>query len=335
MTLVSIIIPTRGDRPSYLKRAIESTFCSHESLAIQVVVVINGRRDHASPITAELIEKRGNQNLTIKFVEVARANVSHARNVGIKEASGELIRFLDDDDFLVPAVAEKQYLEMVNTRSDLSTYGGRIEDETGVTHQVIVPSACSDYGCAALGPECPSLTFASTYRKELIAELEWDENYHHTEDEDWMRRMLSLKDPTWIARDDLVGIWFQHSRPRLSHPIPVEPYYMNRAASILRTTEQLHAAGRLGSERQKSAAKGLWSAIHGGFYFSPMTWTGISKHAARLDPDSHPEPRLFKVLFPYAPPILIEWLLLPKRWANHMTRIAMGRLFGWNKIRKI
>lgn len=335
VTCVSIIIPTKGDRPAYLKRAIESTRCSDDTLTIEVVVALNGERESNFSFPSETLDTTDIRNLTIKVVNAGTANVSHARNIGLSVASGLLIRFLDDDDFLIPEIAQKQYLEMLSTECDLSTYGGRIEDESGVSHQTIQPTSTSDYASAVLGPQCPALTFASTYRRELIAGIQWNEEYRHTEDEDWMRRILSVKDPIWISREEVVGVWFQHAKPRLSKSIPVAPYYMNRAASIIQTIKILKLSGRLNSARSTAAANGLWSSIHGGFYFSPLRWSRIAKYAIQLDKNSCPRDPLFTTLHPYLRPIFIEWLVLPKRWFNHLMRIVKGRLFGWNNIRKI
>src|SRR3546814_8284092 len=71
------------------------------------------------------------QLFDIKVIRTETANVSLARNMGIVAAKGNMIRFLDDDDFLIPEIAHQQCMELWLSNADLSTYAGRIEDEFG------------------------------------------------------------------------------------------------------------------------------------------------------------------------------------------------------------
>jgi hypothetical protein len=202
-------------------------------------------------------------------------------------------------------------------------------------YQTIAPQASTDYGCAVLGPNCPALTFATVYRTDLVRDVRWNEDFGHTEDEDWMRRVLMVKDPGWITSERVVGVWYQHRHPRLSKSLPVHDLYGNRASSILNVIRLLESGGRLSAERREAAANGLWSAIHGGFYFSPMYWTRVARRAGDLDPRARPADPIFSILPDGFPPIVVEWLVLPKRWFNQAKRVVMGSLFGWNNVRRI
>lgn len=335
MTTISIIVPTKGERHPLLRRAMESACVTGGGLNIEIIVVLNGAESHGGEVDSMAADISANRGIRVNVIRVAPSNVSHARNAGIAAASGELIRFLDDDDFLIQSTAKEQYLELLASHGDLSTYAGRIEDESGVTHQTIAPQAAMDYGCAVLGPNCPALTFATVYRTDLIRNIRWNEDFAHTEDEDWMRRVLLARDPAWVTSKDVVGVWYQHRQARLSKPVPVQRYYGNRAVSILDLVRLLKSQGRLNAERREAAANGLWSAIHGGFYFSPIYWTRIARRAGELDCRARPADWIFAVLPGGFPPIVVEWLVLPKRWLNQAWRSVMGGLFGWNSVRKI
>lgn len=333
MTSVSVIIPTAGQRNDFLERAIYSTRPVDERISVQVLVVANGASSGNVQLPA--LRSRPTVSHSITVIDAGRVTVGGARNIGIAASRGELIRFLDDDDYLIPEVATHQYLELAGSAADLSTYAGRIEDEFGNVHQIVPPDGCDDYGCAVLGPRCPALTFATVYRASLVRDLLWHSDWTHTEDEHWMRCILQVGEPAWIQSDDVVGVWYQHGRERLSKPYPAATYYMNRATSILDTVAVLRAANRLTNPREHAAASGLWSAIHGGFYFSPAAWARIASIAAGLDPDARPDSPAFAALPRWCPPVLLEWIALPKRWLNHAVRIARGRLLGWNSVRKI
>jgi glycosyltransferase involved in cell wall biosynthesis len=92
---VSVVIPTRN-RPEMLGAAIDSvlaqTFTDYE-----IVVVINGPDNPATPKTSEIAVATG-----CRVVRIERAGIAVALNAGIEAARGEWIAFLDDDDLWEP-----------------------------------------------------------------------------------------------------------------------------------------------------------------------------------------------------------------------------------------
>ena len=95
---VSVVIPTY-ERASKVQAAIESVLAQTFS-DLEVIVVDDGSTDGTGKI---LREKFGDQ---IRYVAQANQGASVARNLGIKEARGQWIAFLDSDD-----VWEKNKLE--------------------------------------------------------------------------------------------------------------------------------------------------------------------------------------------------------------------------------
>ncbi|NEP81377.1 MAG: glycosyltransferase family 2 protein, partial [Okeania sp. SIO3B3] len=90
---VSVIIPVyNGDR--YISQAIESvlvqTYRSYE-----IIVIDDGSTDNTRLVLEPYIED-------IRYVYQENQGVSAARNHGIDLARGELIAFLDADDFFLP-----------------------------------------------------------------------------------------------------------------------------------------------------------------------------------------------------------------------------------------
>ena len=332
---VSVIVPTMGKRPGYLKRAIESCRSIENSIVVSVIIVVNGPGADSFDLPSDILRSAEKWNIRLKIEKISDANVSLARNRGLALADGTLIRFLDDDDFLLPDAACKQYLELANSASDLSTYAGRIEDSSGMACQVVSPERFMDYGEAVLGPKCPALTFATVYKAEVIRTLRWNESYKYVEDEDWMRCILRSIIPSWIQSDTVVGIWYQHSGERLSAPVPRPEFFLNRANSIMLTLRSLESSGRLTDHLKNAAASGLWSAVHGGFYFSPFYWTGVSKIARHLDNRSRPRIPLFTFLPKMIPPILVEWIILPKRLVSYLYRFAREKTVFRNPVRRV
>lgn len=96
---VSVIIPTYN-RPDLLRRAIESAL-NQTYPNIEVIVV-----DDHSDYDLDLLRK---EYPSVKFyMNSENRGGCYSRNRGIREASGEYINFLDDDDELLPEKVERQ-----------------------------------------------------------------------------------------------------------------------------------------------------------------------------------------------------------------------------------
>lgn len=95
---VSVISPT-GNRLNYLKACIESvsmSVLSDQELEYEHIIIANGDDGQTQKWMAE------NKPDFVKFINVdEKLKPGHARNLGIKEASGEWIIILDDDDIML------------------------------------------------------------------------------------------------------------------------------------------------------------------------------------------------------------------------------------------
>lgn len=98
---VSVIVPTYN-RASVLKRAVESvlsqSFCDWE-----LIVVDDGSTDN----TQDLLKSYVNHS-KVRFFKTKNKGVSAARNLGVRQALGSWIAFLDSDDQWLPEKLEKQ-----------------------------------------------------------------------------------------------------------------------------------------------------------------------------------------------------------------------------------
>ena len=94
----SIIIPTYN-RQHLISRPINSilnqTFNDYE-----IIIVDDGSSDNTDHLITSM------QNKKIRYIKTDNCGVAHARNTGIKLATGKYIGFLDSDDLL-----EKNHLE--------------------------------------------------------------------------------------------------------------------------------------------------------------------------------------------------------------------------------
>lgn len=105
LVMVSVVIPTLKGRENLLKKAIDSVL-SQTIKDTEIIVISNDKID---------IEYEGRK---IKVIVERNANVSEARNMGIKHARGKYIAFLDDDDEWNGVKLEKQ-IERIESSEDI------------------------------------------------------------------------------------------------------------------------------------------------------------------------------------------------------------------------
>lgn len=107
MELVSIVITTYG-RAEFLQRAIESVLKqTYKNLEI-LIVDDNDEKSEQRVKTEKIIEKFVNKGINLKYIKnKINMGACYSRNIGIDNAKGKYINFLDDDDELYPLKIEK------------------------------------------------------------------------------------------------------------------------------------------------------------------------------------------------------------------------------------
>lgn len=111
--LLTIIIPTYN-RPHLLGRAVQSALIQkiegELEESIEIIVV-----DDASPQPVELPAEITDRS-RFRIVRLAQnQGISATRNVGLKEAKGRYVTYLDDDDQLLPAMANLSLTAIKNS----------------------------------------------------------------------------------------------------------------------------------------------------------------------------------------------------------------------------
>ncbi|MFH1875238.1 MAG: glycosyltransferase [Pseudomonadota bacterium] len=234
---VSVIIPVYN-RAQHLSKAVNSVL-DQSSPAYEIIVVDDGSTDN----TSKIIQQYGSK---ISCLRQENKGPAAARNLGIMNASGELIAFLDSDDwwhkdklqrqvarmeeepsFLVSHTDETWYRrgQHLNQKNKHKKYHGYIYDK-----------------CLPLCAVSPSTVMA---RKELFNQIGlFDETLPCCEDYDlWLRvsiqhqfllidKPLTLKDG---GRPDQVSF---------IHRIGIDKYRIKSLQKILSTPELLNAEQR-------------------------------------------------------------------------------------------
>lgn len=307
---LSVVIPTTGARPGLLRRAVESCLAVAPEKGVEVLVVTNGSERANEPA----FDLPGQE---VRFLHVSGRNANLARSAGMEAARGDFVRFLDDDDFLVPAGALAQYNSIQASCADVSTGSVRFEDESSLEIGSYVPLGSNDFVAELLWQRPSTLPVAHLFRRAFLEGLRWDPDRNYLQDVDWMHGMLRRGEVRWQRFPGTVGVWYHHRGPRTSIDVArhlgEEALRMN-AAIVVGTIEVLAGQGRLEGERRRAAAKALWDFAHQGFSFSPRSWHALARAARRLDPMSRPRSPLF-TRWPIRgmDPLVAEWLLFPAR----------------------
>lgn len=123
--LISIIIPVYNVE-SFLPKCLDSVI-NQTYEKIEIILVNDGSKDDSGLICDEYAKK----DARIRVVHKANGGLSDARNVGIENAKGEFICFVDSDDAIDRQYVEVLYDNILNTNSDIAicSFKKFIEDE--------------------------------------------------------------------------------------------------------------------------------------------------------------------------------------------------------------
>lgn len=149
--LISIIVPVYNIK-EYLERCVDSILAqTYEN--IEVLLVDDGSTDG----TSLLVDELGKKDSRIRVFHKENGGSSSARNLGIREAKGAYLGFIDSDDYIEPYMFEKLYEAIQRTGMPIAQ-GSREEiDEQGN----ILPDIC-------IPPEKETVYPSKDFMKELL-----------------------------------------------------------------------------------------------------------------------------------------------------------------------
>lgn len=114
--VVSIIVPVYNSE-LHLSRCLDSLI-SQDYSNIEIILINDGSIDNSLAILKEYEDK----DERIKVFDQTNSGVSHARNVGLSEAKGEYICFVDSDDY-VDTTYVSNFIKGLDKNSDLVFQG--------------------------------------------------------------------------------------------------------------------------------------------------------------------------------------------------------------------
>ncbi|MEP7252136.1 MAG: glycosyltransferase [Ginsengibacter sp.] len=185
--LISLIIPCYN-HARYLQDAFNSVY-SQNYVPFEIVLVDDGSTDN----TKEVAEK----NSQVKYVYQKNKGLSAARNTGIKNSKGELLIFLDADDWLLPnAIHTNLNFLRANPKSAFVSGGYRLVFEDEKKNKETTYKVDEEHYLHFLESNYIGMHAAVLYQRWVFDEFEFDESLGSCEDYDLYLK-ISNKHPVF------------------------------------------------------------------------------------------------------------------------------------------
>lgn len=139
MELVSIVLPIYNVE-KYLRKCIE-TVINQTYTNVEIILVNDGSIDNSLEICKEFKEK----DKRIKIINKKNGGLSDARNVGLKNAQGKYICFIDSDDFISEKYIEELHNLIVENNAQIAvcSFENVDEDEKSISKKEIISQVIS------------------------------------------------------------------------------------------------------------------------------------------------------------------------------------------------
>lgn len=184
---ISYIIPSHNGE-SYLSDCVSSILCQ-KKLSFEIIIVENGSQDK----TYALAQKLALQDNRIRVFQ-SEKGVSNARNVGIENAKGKWLCFVDQDDLLLPN-ADSVFADGIALFPDCDVYFACADtQETTKENWRLVPKASmQSFLIDCLKRPTQTLSaWAKLFSADFIRKnkLFFDPQLSHSEDSDFVISVL-------------------------------------------------------------------------------------------------------------------------------------------------
>lgn len=182
--LISVIVPVYKVE-KYLNRCIKS-IVEQTYGNLEIILVDDGSPDHC-PAMCDAWAERDSR---IKVIHKGNGGLSDARNAGMKAANGELIGFVDSDDWIAQDMYQCLYETMRADNSDIAACGVKMVWEDGLPSQMLTKNGSCVLDCEeamkALIEESwlKQPVWYKLYKTELIQNIPFPVGKYH-EDAFW------------------------------------------------------------------------------------------------------------------------------------------------------
>lgn len=136
MAKISIIVPLYN-KQRYVKRCLESILCQTYK-DFEVIVINDGSTDESLSTVNSFVDSR------LRVFDVPNGGVSRARNLGLQNAKGEYILFVDADDWIDGNYVANIAHSLLQNPADLLLFSLSAVDASGHVRKLPVPTECPE-----------------------------------------------------------------------------------------------------------------------------------------------------------------------------------------------
>ncbi|MBQ2801072.1 MAG: glycosyltransferase [Lachnospiraceae bacterium] len=235
--LVSIIIPVYN-ASQYLRACLE-TIEKQTLKNIEVICVNDGSEDTSLEILKEFAQK----DSRFKVIDKENTGAGDCRNIGLKEAKGEYVLFLDADDKFSFELCDKAYFRAKTDKADICFFGAvrfnmqtkKNEPMNWVLRKELLPQT-KPFRKEALGNRFFQMTsgcpWSKMFRREFILKHQLEfQNLQNANDLYFVRTAMALAENMTYVDEELVTYRYAAGANTQStkHKAPLEFYKAYKA----------------------------------------------------------------------------------------------------------
>lgn len=112
---LSIIVPMYNSE-KYINNCINSLLKQNISNEDYEILIVN---DGSIDNSKQIVEKYQRENINIKLISVENGGQAYARNIGVKNASGKYLFFVDSDDYITEYSLDKALNKTIDNEVDM------------------------------------------------------------------------------------------------------------------------------------------------------------------------------------------------------------------------
>lgn len=181
MDRISVIVPAYNCQDT-IERCIKS-IQNQTYKNLEIIVINDGSTDNTESILNEIQA----QDERVRVISISNGGVSHARNIGIDNATGEYITFVDSDDYIDGEMYEGLYNLLIEYKVKIAhcsykNVDGAIITPVGDTGKTTIQDHDDALKCLLSGRLFSGGIWNKLYAKDLFNEIRFDESIRINED---------------------------------------------------------------------------------------------------------------------------------------------------------
>ena len=170
--MISVIVPVYCVEP-YLRKCIDSIL-NQTYRDYEVILIDDGSPDECGNIC----DSYANKDSRVRVIHTDNHGLSAARNVGLTESQGDIICFIDSDDWIDPTMLEVMEAKMNETDADLCVCGFWFENDVTKKEYSFDYSICSSSTAirVLVNEKLNGNVWNKLYRRKLFCEYNSDKS---------------------------------------------------------------------------------------------------------------------------------------------------------------